>query len=125
MPAPATPLPYGDRAGGTGGGSFGGTWLAVTTWKTANSSAASARAGRPYFWSMAVPFFSVGGGEGRRPFLDLLDAAVGHRNDAIAEVVDAAVVGDDDHGPVRLDGDAADQFHHRLPGLGVQRRRRL
>ena len=53
------------------------------------------------------------------------DPAVVHVGDPLAEVEDAVVVGDDDHGAVGLDGGLAEQLHHAQPGLVVERGGRL
>jgi hypothetical protein len=53
------------------------------------------------------------------------DAAVLDLEDAVGEVEDAVVVGDDDDGAVRLDRDGAQQVHDAAAGAGVERRGRL
>ena len=53
------------------------------------------------------------------------DTAVVHVGDPVAELEDAVVVGDDDHGAVGPDGDLAEQFHDGQAGLVVERGGRL
>jgi hypothetical protein len=50
---------------------------------------------------------------------------VSHFDRAIAVLQHPRVVRDDNDGPSRLHGNLAEQFHHRSPGVGVQRRRRF
>src|SRR5262249_24320372 len=57
--------------------------------------------------------------------LNLFDPAVARADDAVAEVENPAIVCNDDHRAVGLDGHAADQFHDALSQLAVQGRRRL
>ena len=53
------------------------------------------------------------------------DSPVGHRDDAVAEVVNAAIVRDHDHRAVCLNGHLANQIHHGATARGIERRRRF
>ena len=53
------------------------------------------------------------------------DAAVVHGDDPVAKVENSIVMGDDDHGPVRLHGHALHQVEHGAAGPRVERRCRL
>src|SRR2546423_1345879 len=96
MPAPATVLPNGVRAGSTGGGGRGGFCCALTTWKIAKTSMQAAATGStnfPSFFRIAHLSHSTGRARGR---FHALDPAVVHVNDPVAEAEDAVVVGDHD-----------------------------
>jgi len=51
--------------------------------------------------------------------------AVAHLDDAVAVSVDPAVVGDDDHRPIRVQAHPPQKLHDRAAGIGVEGRRGL
>src|SRR5262249_21621022 len=53
------------------------------------------------------------------------DPAIVHVGDGTREVEDAAIVGDDEHRPLRSDRHLREQLHDALPSLGIEGRRRL
>lgn len=48
------------------------------------------------------------------------DASVLHLGDAVGEVVNPGIVGDDNHGSVGGAGDVLEQIHHGVAGLAVE-----
>ena len=65
----------------------------------------------------------VGGGE--RPLLDVVDAAVIHVGDPVAEMEDPIVMCHDHHGPIGTDRRLAEQFHDCEPRFVVEGGSRL
>src|SRR5262245_41531399 len=56
---------------------------------------------------------------------DIQDSPVIHPGDGIGKVENAVVVSHDDHCAIRTHSFRRQQLHHGMPGLGVQRGRRL
>src|SRR5215831_12648696 len=96
--------------------------------------------GTPYL-SMGLPLFDRTGrhrclnarGAGCRRSVDArigarlrtYDPAIVHVGDGTREVEDSAIVGDDEHRALGPDRHLGEQLHDALPGLGIERRRRL